>query len=606
MAISFFRKGSTVADDRVPVRATTSGIGRYRWRICALLFLATTINYMDRSVLGVLAPTLQYKVFSWTDQQYAWINICFKIAYAIGMLSMGAIIDRFGTKVGYTLSIAIWSIFGMLHAAIRPAFGFVGFCMARFGLGLGESGNFPAAIKTVGEWFPKKERAFATGIFNAGSNVGAILAPLLIPLVVWPDGTNWQFAFLMTGIFSGLWVLLWLKTYRHPDSHPRLSKAEHEYIHSDSVVETVGKKVPWIGVLPLRETWAFSLAKMTDAVWWFYLFWGGKFLFDQFGLSIKSLALPLITIYVLADGGSIMGGWMSSFFIKRGWPINRARKVTLLLCALAIMPVMFVTLIPTKFNANARFFERLQTATYTVENLVTVDGKVKKQKLNETMPAEMQTALRAMEGKSFSSAKYFTEAVAAEFGTPVISASLPGLIQSAAGKFDVNDTFLESIKSKFPEAVVKAVGTLKGQKFNAEKDFAGALTVAAGKPDTNRMEAALMNSARSDNYYWIAVLLIALAAGGHQAWSCNLFTLVSDVFPKKATASVTGIGGMMGAVAGLIADFSLGKVLTSSGPEGYFYAFMAAGSMYLVALGVIHLLMPKMTPLDENLHRVKA
>jgi MFS transporter, ACS family, hexuronate transporter len=517
-------------------------MGNYRWRICALLFLATTINYMDRSVLGVLAPTLQYKVFNWSDNQYAWINIYFKIAYAIGMLSMGAIIDRFGTKVGYTLSIAIWSVFGMLHAAIRPAFSFVGFCVARFGLGLGESGNFPAAIKTVGEWFPKKERAFATGIFNAGSNVGAILAPVVIPLVVWPDGTNWQYAFLTTGVFSGLWVLLWFKTYYHPDLHPRLAKAEHDYIHSDSVAETAGKKVPWLKVLPLRETWAFSLAKMTDAVWWFYLFWGGKFLFDKFGLSIKSLALPLITIYVLADGGSIIGGWMSSYFIKRGWPVNRARKFTLFLCALSIMPVMFVTLIPTKFNADARFFERLQTTTYTVENLVTVEGKVKKQKLKETMPAELQTALRALEGKSYTSAKEFVAA-------------------------------------------------------------AGAIITPE---QAKRMDTAIISSARSDDYYWIAVLLIALAAGGHQAWSCNLFTLVSDVFPKKATASVTGIGGMLGAVAGLVADFSLGRVLTSSGPAGYFFAFMIAGSCYLILLGVAHVLMPKMTPLDEDLNHVKT
>ena len=189
-----------------------AAIGRYRWRICALLFFATTINYMDRSVLGVLAPTLQYKVFNWSDQDYANINIAFKLAYAIGMLSMGAIIDRFGARIGYTLSIATWSLFGMLHAAVRPAFSVLGFSFARFGLGLGESGNFPAAIKTVGEWFPKKERAFATGIFNAGSNVGAILAPMVIPLVVWPDGTNWQFAFLTTGAFSAVWVVIWWKT----------------------------------------------------------------------------------------------------------------------------------------------------------------------------------------------------------------------------------------------------------------------------------------------------------------------------------------------------------------------------------------------------------
>jgi ACS family hexuronate transporter-like MFS transporter len=533
-------QSATETPKPVTPQISSEGIGRYRWRICALLFLATTINYMDRSVLGVLAPTLQYKVFNWTDQQYANINIAFKVAYAIGMLSMGAIIDRFGTRIGYTLAIAIWSIFGMLHAAVRPAFSFAGFCVARFGLGLGESGNFPAAIKTVSEWFPKKERAFATGIFNAGSNVGAILAPIIIPLVVAPDGTNWQYAFLTTGIFSLLWVMLWLKTYHHPDKHPRLSKAEHDYIHSDSVAETTAAKIPWVKVLPVKETWAFALAKMTDAVWWFYLFWGGKFLFDKFGLSIKNLALPLITIYVIADVGSIAGGWMSSFFIKRGWPVNRARKTTLLICALCILPVMFVTIIPTKFNANARFYDRLTTSTFTVENIVTVNGKAKKEKVQETVPQEMQTALHALEGKSFSSAKEFV---------------------AAAG--DV-------------------------------------ITIEQAK----RMDAALISSARSDELYWIAVLLIAFAAAGHQAWSANLFTLVSDVFPKKATASVTGIGGMMGAVAGLIADFSLGKVLTSSGPGGYFFAFMIAGSCYLLLLGVAHVLMPKMTPLDENLKPV--
>ena len=521
---------------------TQNQIGRYRWRICALLFFATTINYMDRSVLGVLAPTLQYKVFNWTDTDYANINIAFKLAYAIGMLSMGAIIDKFGTRIGYTLAIAIWSVFGMLHAAIRPAFSVIGFSLARFGLGFGEAGNFPAAIKTVGEWFPKKERAFATGIFNAGSNVGAILAPTLIPLVVWANGTNWQYAFLMTGAFSAIWVACWWKIYRNPDVHPHLSKAEHDYILSDSVKETASVKVPWIRVLPLRETWAFALAKMTDAVWWFYLFWGGKFLFDKFGLNIKSLALPLIIIYVVADVGSIVGGWMSSFFIKRGWPVNRARKTTLLLCALSILPVMFVTTIGTKFNVNAAFFEKIQTATYTVEHEVTVDGKLKKKKAKETVPVEAQTSLRALEGQSYSSAKE---------------------LLGAAGDIITLD-------------------------------------------QAKTMGDALISSARSNNLYWIAVLLIALAAAGHQAWSANLFTLVSDVFPKKATASVTGIGGMVGAVAGLTADFSLGKVLTASGPSGYFFAFMIAGSCYLILLGVAHVLMPRMTPLDENLRRVES
>jgi ACS family hexuronate transporter-like MFS transporter len=516
--------------------------GRYRWTICALLFAATTINYMDRSVLGVLGPTLQYKVFNWTDNDYAWINIWFKVAYAIGMLGMGAIIDKLGTRIGYTLSIGIWSVFGMLHAAVRPAFGFVGFCVARFGLGFGESGNFPAAIKTVGEWFPKRERALATGIFNAGSNVGAILAPLLIPLFVWPDGKNWQFAFLLTGVFSAMWVVLWLMFYYRPEAHPHLSKEELDYINSDSVAESSTGKVPWLKVLPHRETWAFAAVKITDAVWWFYLFWGGKFLYDQFGLSIKGIAFPLITIYVLADGGSVAGGWLSSFFIKRGWPVNRARKTTLLICALFIMPVMFATRMGTRFNVNEGFFTRLRTATFTVERDTTVNGRLKRERVQETVPVETQTALHALSGKSYASAREFLKAV-----TGVIS----------------------------PE-------------------------------QAKRMESAIVRSARSDNLYWIAVLLIALAASGHQAWSANVFTLVSDVFPKKAIASVTGIGGFVGAVAGIMADKTMGDLLTNSGPAGYFWAFLAAGSCYLILLGVAHLLMPKMTPLDENLRRVEA
>ena len=519
-----------------------SVIGRYRWTICALLFFATTINYMDRSILGVLGPTLQYKVFNWSDKDYAAINIAFKVAYALGMLGMGAIIDRLGTRIGYTLSIAIWSVFGMLHAAVRPAFSLLGFSAARFGLGFGESGNFPAAIKTIAEWFPKKERAFATGIFNAGSNVGAILAPLVIPLVVLPDGTNWQFAFLTTGAFSAIWVVTWLRIYRRPESHPRLSRAELAYINSDSVAETSTERLSWLRVLPLRETWAFSAAKITDAVWWFYLFWGGKFLFDRFGLDIKSVALPLVTIYLLADGGSIAGGWMSSYFIKKGWPVNRARKVTLLICALCIMPVMFVTQIGTRFTVNQAFFERLRGATISKEVVARVDGKAKANKVVEPIPAETQNALRALAGNSYASAKEFVTAI--------------------------------------------------GSVLPADQ--------------ARQLESILIKCARTDQFYWIAVLLIALAAGGHQAWSCNVFTLVSDVFPKKATASVTGIGGMVGAVAGILADYILGQVLTASGPAGYFFAFMLAGCAYLVLLGVVHLLMPKMTPLGENLRHVSA
>lgn len=494
-------------------------VGRTRWTICALLFAATTINYMDRSILGVLGPTLQYKVFQWSDQDWANINIAFKVAYAIGLLSMGAIIDRLGTKLGYTVAIVTWSFFGMMHAAVRPAFSLIGFCVARFGLGLGEAGNFPAAIKTVAEWFPRKERALATGILNAGSNVGAILAPLVIPLVVATDGTNWQYAFLTTGFFSAVWVLCWLKFYHRPEQHPSVTPAEREYILSDSAVDPdAGKSVSWWQVVRVRETWAFAAAKLPDAVWWFYLFWGGKFLYDQFGLSIKGLALPLVTIYLIADIGSVAGGWLSSAFIKRGWPVNRARKVTLLLCATAILPVMFATQFDTTFTVNPRFFERV--------------GETAVAKAGQPMPAEMVTGLHTLDGKTFASAKEFLKAAS------------------------------------------QAVSPAKLGAF----------------------ESTAIESARSDSMYWFAVLLIALAAAGHQAWSANVFTLVSDVFPKRATASVTGIGGMVGAIAGIIADKSLATVLSSAGPSGYFFAFLIAGLLYPVVVGVIHLLMPRMEP----------
>ncbi|NOY37796.1 MAG: MFS transporter [Chlorobi bacterium] len=517
----------------------TKTIRGYRWRILALLFVATTINYMDRSVIGVLAPTLQYKVFHWSDIDYSYINIAFKLAYAIGMLTMGGLIDRFGLKIGYTISIGLWSIFGMLHAAIRPAFSLIGFVFARFGLGFGESGNFPAAIKTVAEWFPKKERALATGIFNAGSNVGAILAPMIIPLIVLADGTNWQFAFLTTGLFSAIWVVLWIKYYHKPELHPRLSAEELTYINSDSVEETA-EKLPWKRLLPVKQTWAFAIGKITDAVWWFYLFWGGKFLFDKFGLNIKHLALPLIIIYLTADLGSVGGGWMSSFLIKRGWVINKARKVTLLTCALVILPVTMVTMIPTTFKVDSQLYDKLSRTTFKERTVEIVDGKSKNVVVKKNFPAGAIEKLRQLDGRKYTSAR------------------------------DLSDD----------------VGPLLGKEFS-------------------NLESSIHEAARSDKYYWIAVILMALAAAGHQAWSANLFTIVSDIFPKKATASVTGIGGMVGAVAGLLADFSLGRVLESSGPAGYFFAFLIAGSAYLIVLAIIHIIIPKMRPLDENLKPVE-
>jgi len=430
---------------------TRTKVGHYRYKILALVFFATTINYFDRSIIGVMVPILQ-KLFGWSNTDYASITISFKIAYGIGLLFMGNIIDRLGTKIGYTISIAIWSIFGMLHAAIRPAFSLVGFIIARFGLGIGESGNFPAAVKTVAEWFPKKERAFANGIFDASTSVGAILAPFVVGAIVSVDGKNWQIPFLITGALSSIWVFLWLKTYHKPQDHPKLSKEELAYINSDSIEETP-EKIPWARLLPKRETWAFALTTVTDAVWWFYLFWGAKFLGEQFGVDINNIGLPFLIIFLLADVGSIGGGYTSGALIRKGWTVNRARKITMLVCAILILPVSFVPMLASK---------------------------------------------------------------------------------------------------------------------------------------------------------WLAVFLIGLAAAGHQSWSITGYTLVSDVFPRKAVASVTGIGKMVGVATSIVADYALGTVLDSSGNLGYFWAFIIAGLSYLFILIFVHLLMPKMTPLNDNLEYVKV
>ena len=424
--------------------------GNFRYRILALVFMATTINYFDRSIIGVMAPTLQ-KLFDWSNKDYAAIMVSFKIAYGIGLFFMGGVIDKFGTRIGYTLSIAIWSFFGMLHAAVRPAFSLIGFMAARFGLGIGESGNFPAAIKTVAEWFPKRDRAFATGIFDASTSVGAILAPFIVGAIVTVEGDRWQIPFLFTGVLSALWVFLWLRTYRKPEEHPKLTKQELDYINCDSEPEST-ERIPWVKTFPRRETWAFALTTVTDAVWWFYLFWGAKFLFEQFGVNIDNIGLPFLVIFIMADAGSLLGGLASGALIKKGWSINKARKITLLVNAIIILPVAFVPVVASK---------------------------------------------------------------------------------------------------------------------------------------------------------WLAVFLIGVGAFGHQSWSINSYTLVPDVFPKKATASVIGIGKMVGVAVAIIADLALGSVLDQAGNTGYFWAFIIAGFSYIAILGFVHLLMPKMTPLDDNLEYIK-
>ncbi|PWU18885.1 MAG: MFS transporter [Bdellovibrio sp.] len=414
---------------------------KYRYRILALLFFATTINYLDRSVLGVLAPTLRDKVFGWSMEDYSYITIAFQLSYAMGLPWMGNLVDRWGARKGYALSIAIWSFFNLAHALVRPAFSLIGFTLVRFGLGLGESGNFPACAKAITEWFPPQQRAFATGVVNAGTNLGAILAPTLVPLVVSDDGERWPLAFLMSTALSLLWLLVWLRTYRRPEEDPRVNELELRKIQSGQPPE-IPQKISWRAILPCRETWAFALMKTTDAVWWFYLFWGGIFLADQFKLSVSGLGLPLIIVFAAADVGSLFGGWLSGFLMSRGWSTNRARKLTLLLCVGAVFPQSFMT--------------------WTQQ----------------------------------------------------------------------------------PE---------------------------------------------------LAMLLMALAAAGHQAWSVNIFTMVSDLFPKKAVASVIGFGGMVGSLATLVAFLTLGKILETGHGESYFFPFLIAGSIYPLTLLGAHLLTPKMT-----------
>ena len=414
--------------------AAPARVGYFRWAICALLFFATTINYIDRQVLGILAPDLQ-KSIGWTEIEYGNIVMAFQAAYALGLLLTGRLLDRMGTRLGFALAIALWSVAAMFHAAARSA---LGFGIARFALGLGEAANFPASIKTVAEWFPKRERAFATGIFNAGTNVGAVVAPAVVPFIAltW----SWQWAFIMTGAIGFLWLGIWWALYRPPESHPRLSKAEFGYIRSDPPEAVT--PVPWLKLIGYRQTWAFALGKfMTDPIWWFYLYWLGKFLNEKHGLSLSKLGPPLIAIYLIADVGSVGGGWLSSYLIRCGWSINAARKTTMLVCALCVMPIVFATQV---------------------------------------------TSL------------------------------------------------------------------------------------------------------------WAAVGLIGLAAAAHQGWSANIFTLASDMFPRRAVGSVVGFGGMAGAVGGMFIATAVGHLLQWTG--SYVPVFLLAGATYLLALLVIQLLAPRLTP----------
>ena len=407
----------------------------YRWTIVALLFVATTINYVDRQVLGILAPTLQREL-RWTETDYGDIVSWFSLAYAFGFLIAGRLIDRIGIKRGLGAAVVVWSIAAMAHALARTA---AGFSVARALLGLGESAIFPGAIKTVAEWFPKRERALAAGLFNAGTNTGAIVAPLLVPAIALRWG--WQWAFIITGALGFLWLLLWIPFYRDPALHPRVTRAELELIRSDG--PDADAPVPWLRLLRLKQTWAFAVGKLlADPVWWFYLYWLPKFLDAQYGVALSGLALPLIVVYLIADVGSVGGGWLSSALLARGWSLNRARKTAMLLMACLIVPTAFAPRAPNM---------------------------------------------------------------------------------------------------------------------------------------------------------WAAVLIVGVAAAAHQAWSANVYTLASDMFPRSAVGSVVGIGAFAGAMGGVVFQRVIGRVLDANG-NNYGPIFAACGGAYLIALAIIHVIVPRLEP----------
>ena len=324
-------------------------IKNYRWYVCGLLFYATTLRYVDRQVIGILKPTLEL-YFGWSEIDYSNLVIAFTAAYALGLLSFSRLADRIGTKVGYTLSLIIWSVASMGHALARTTFGFG---IGRAVLGFSEAGNFPTAIKTVAEWFPKKERALATGIFISGTNVGAIAAPVVVPVILSLYG--WEAVFLVTGAFGFIWLLLWWKFYDLPAYQKRLSREEYDYIHSE--IETTHQneeKISWFKLLSFRQTWTFIAGKFfTDPIWWFFLFWLPSYFVTTFQVDFTKPSLLLAVIYTATTIGSIGGGYFSGWLIKNGWPVFKARRLSMLVFALCVTPIMFARLLDDMWLAVA-------------------------------------------------------------------------------------------------------------------------------------------------------------------------------------------------------------------------------------------------------------
>ena len=425
---------ATTGQDTIGKAAARAG--HYRWVVVGLLFAATVINYIDRQMIGVLKPTLSQDL-GWSETDFANVIFWFQAAYAIGYLGFGRIVDIVGARLGYTVAFIIWQL---AHIAHGGAMSVTQFAMARFGLGIGESGNFPAGIKAVTEWFPARERALAIGIFNAGANVGAIVTPLLVPLLVVAYG--WRMAFVITGVAAFVWLIAWWTLYRRPREHPKVSAGELAWIEQDPVDPVV--QMPWKQLVRVRETWAYAIGKFCiDPIWWFFLFWLPGYLGERYGLDLLSFGPPLVAVYLLSDIGSVAGGWMSSRLMKAGKSVNYARKAAMLLSAIAVLPVFFAQ---------------------SIDNL------------------------------------------------------------------------------------------------------------------------------------WLAVLVIGIAAAAHQAFSANLYTLPSDVFPRAAVGSVIGIGGTAGAIGGMLMAKYAGFVLDSLGT--YTPLFAVAGSAYFVALVAVHLLSPRLAPVD--------
>ena len=571
-------------------------IGKYRWFICALLFFATTINYIDRQILSLLKPILDDQL-KWTNEEFGMINSIFQAAYGIGLLWFGWFVDKFGTKKGYTVSIIGWSFAAAAHALVGTV---AGFGFARAALGLSEGGNFPAAVKAVALWFPKRERALATSIFNAGTNVGAIIAPAIVPAmaICW----GWQSAFIAAGILGLLWLFLWIPFYDVPEKCSRVSAAEMNLILSDPKDLGGEGKVRWRDLFKYRQTWSFIMGKfMTDPVWWFFLIWLPDFFKKTLLLDIKNSWVHLVTIYTIVTVLSIFGGWVTGYLTNNGWSVTRARKTGMIIFALCVVPVVFATSFG-RFNVNQTFFEKIVNATYAVEQMGKNEktGKDAIIKVQKPIPAQIAGEMKALEGKTFRSIEDFLKAS----GNVIYSERNKQIKQALEAKnLKSVDEYLQAVGTVIPEKLAQKIKKAiddKEKKTKTKVSLTGEEFVSlAAFHAADEIRQPLADCARDNLMFWFAVLIIGLAGAAHQAWSANLYTTVSDMFPKRAIASVIGLGGMAGSLGGMMFPILSGRLLdqfSSSPTTGYAILFMVCGCAYLLAFAVHHALAPKFEP----------